>query len=160
LRVMERGNHTIENWTNLVNMISANRHVRAVAPMVIERVLVETEPPVGQSQVDAPYLRGIEPEKETNISVLPSSIKQGHFDVSDRGLLIGMEFADRLNLQVGDHVKIHAPSEIRKWQESREKEKATIPVSPEYEIRGIFDVGYFEYNANVIIASLEDAQDL
>src|SRR5712672_3525574 len=50
--------------------------------MVMEQVLVETEPPTGQRQVGAPWLRGIEPEIETNISILPSSIVQGKFDVS------------------------------------------------------------------------------
>ena len=30
----------------------------------------------------------------------------------------------------------------------------------EFEVRGIFDVGYYEYNANVMITSLANAQDL
>jgi lipoprotein-releasing system permease protein len=33
-------------------------------------------------------------------------------------------------------------------------------VLPEYEVRGIFDVGYYEYNLAVIVISLVDAQDL
>jgi lipoprotein-releasing system permease protein len=160
LKVMERSNHTMENWPDTARLVSSNRHVRAVAPMVMEQVLVETEPATGQRQVGAPWLRGIEPEIETNISILPASIVAGKFDVSDRGLLLGAEFARHLNLEVGDRVKVHSPSEIRKWEESQNKEKATLPVSPEYEVRGIFDVGYFEYNSAVIISSLEDAQDL
>ena len=31
---------------------------------------------------------------------------------------------------------------------------------PEYEVRGIFDVGYYEYNLSVIVTSLRDAQEL
>ena len=31
---------------------------------------------------------------------------------------------------------------------------------PEYDVRGIFDVGYYEYNLSVIVVSLQDAQDL
>ena len=31
---------------------------------------------------------------------------------------------------------------------------------PEYEVRGIFDVGYYEYNLSVVVMSLRDAQDL
>ena len=30
----------------------------------------------------------------------------------------------------------------------------------DYEVRGIFDVGYFEYNANIVVTSLENAQGL
>ena len=123
-------------------------------------VLVETEPPSGQSRVGAPWIRGIDPQIETNMSVLPSSIVDGKFDVSDRGLLVGTEFAHNMNLQVGDRVEIGSPSMLQKWQESTKKENAPVPVLPEYEVRGIFDVGYYEYNLSVVVISLRDAQDL
>src|SRR5262249_54082674 len=48
----------------------------------------------------------------------------------------------------------------KKWRANAGKEGATLPVPPEYEVRGIFDVGYYEYNASVVVASLEDAQEL
>ncbi|MDW8311031.1 MAG: FtsX-like permease family protein, partial [Verrucomicrobiales bacterium] len=37
-------------------------------------------------------------------------------------------------------------------------EQAVLP--EDYEIRGIFDAGYYEFNATVIVASLENAQTL
>ena len=46
-------------------------------------------PPAASPGSARPYLRGIVPQIETNMSVLPSSIVEGKFDVSDRGLLIG-----------------------------------------------------------------------
>ena len=97
---------------------------------------------------------------ETNMSVLPNSIVEGKFDVSDRGLLVGTEFAHNMGLQVGDRVEIGSPSVLKKWRESSKKENAPAPVLPEYEVRGIFDVGYYEYNLSVIVTSLRDAQDL
>src|SRR5678809_880850 len=65
LKVMERS-HTMEDWQAVARLVSSNRHVKAVAPMVMEQVLVETEPASGQRQVGAPWLRGILPEIETN----------------------------------------------------------------------------------------------
>ena len=65
-----------------------------------------------------------------------------------------------MNLQVGDRVEIGSPSVLKKWRESSKKEGASAPVLPEYEVRGIFDVGYYEYNLSVIVTSLQDAQDL
>ena len=94
------------------------------------------------------------------MSVLPNSIKEGKFDVSDRGLLVGTEFANNMSLQVGDRVEIGCPSVLQKWRESSKKEGAPAPVLPEYEVRGIFDVGYYEYNLSVIVISLPDAQEL
>ncbi len=159
LKVFER-EQTIKDFAAVSAVIASNHNVKAVAPYVLERVLVETEPPTGQSQVDAPYLRGIVPQLETNISVLPTSIVSGTFDVRNRGLLIGTEFAANMHLAVGDRVLIHSPEELKKLKESRGKEGEQVPLGDEYEIRGIFDVGYFEYNVSVIISSLEDAQDL
>src|SRR5207245_944815 len=87
LKVLEH-NRTMKEYTQVMRLVASNRHVKAVAPFVLEQVLVETEPPSGQEQVSAPWVRGIQPELETNISVLPQSIVEGKFDVNDRGLLI------------------------------------------------------------------------
>lgn len=151
---------TMKDYATVARVVSSNRNVRAVAPFVLGPVLVETAPANGQPQVGAPWVRGIDPRIETNMSILPNSIRYGQFDVSDRGLLVGIEFADKMNLQVGDRVTIGSPSVLRKWRESADRSGGSAPVLPEYDVRGIFDVGYFEYNLSVIVTSLRDAQDL
>ena len=108
LKVLAR-EQTMTNYAAVARLVASNRNVRAVAPFVLGPVLVETEPAVGQSQVGAPWIRGIDPRIETNMSVLPNSIVEGKFDVSDRGLLVGTEFARNMGLQVGDRVEIGSP---------------------------------------------------
>jgi lipoprotein-releasing system permease protein len=159
LKVMPR-DETMKEYAAVARLVAANRNVKAVAPFVLGPVLVETEPPVGEARFGAPYIRGINPQIETNMTVLPSSIKEGKFDVSDRGLLVGTEFARNMGLQVGDRVEIGGPNVLQKWKESAKKKDTVVPVLPEYEVRGIFDVGYFEYNVSVLVVSLQDAQDL
>jgi lipoprotein-releasing system permease protein len=159
LKVMPR-DETMKDYAAVARIVTSNRNVKAVAPYVFGPVLMKTEPPDGQSKVGAPFIRGIDPRIETNISVLPSSIVEGKFDVSDRGLLVGTEFAHNMSLQVGDRVEIGGPSVLEKWKASTEKKGAPAPVLPEYDVRGIFDVGYFEYNLSVIVVSLPDAQEL
>ncbi|HOX56711.1 MAG TPA: FtsX-like permease family protein [Candidatus Paceibacterota bacterium] len=159
LKVLPRG-ETMKDYAAVARTVTANPQVKAVAPFILGPVLVQTEPPSGQPQVGAPWIRGIDPLLETNMTILPGSIVEGKFDVSDRGLLVGTEFAQNMNLQVGDLVEIGSPSVLRKWREGSKKENASAPVLPEYEVRGIFDVGYFEYNVSVVVTSLRDAQDL
>jgi lipoprotein-releasing system permease protein len=159
LKVFEHG-RTMQNYQAVMKKVAANPEVRAVAPFVAFQVLIKTQPQGRQGKVSAPTLRGLVADLETNISILPTSIVSGKFDLSDRGLLIGSEFADRLNLQVGDRVQVFSESDIRKWEESSGKEGATVPVPPEYQVHGVFDVGYYEYNANWVMTSLEDARDL
>jgi len=151
---------TVTDYPRLISKVAANRKVRSVAPYVIGQVLVETEPASGQSKVAAPWVRGIQPDLETNISVLPNSIIEGKFDVSDQGLVIGSGFAQNMDLAVGDRLMIYSPKDIKKWRESLTNEHARVPVPPYFEVRGIFDVGYYEYNLSFVVSSLRDAQDL
>jgi lipoprotein-releasing system permease protein len=158
LKVQERMSGLMENYTALAATVSSNANVKAVAPLVIGRVMVETQPQNGQAQVDAPFVRGIVPSLETNISVLPSSIISGVFDVSNRGLLVGAQFAEHMNLSVGDIVTIYSPDELKKLRDSKGREGEQMLIPDDYEVRGVFDVGYYEYNLSVIMADLEDTQ--
>lgn len=152
---------TISDYKRVMSIIASNSEVKAQGPFVIERVILSTEPQQSQTKrADAPYLRGMVPSLETNLTILPHSMVAGTFDVSDRGLLIGSEFAQNMRLEVGDRVLIYSPSDLEKWQKSVEEKHEKVSAGVEYEIRGIFDVGYYDYNVSVIVASLQDAQEL
>jgi lipoprotein-releasing system permease protein len=164
--VVSERNHTMKDYARVEKVALADPEVKAAAPVVLEQVLVMTEPANGQRQVWAPSLRGIVPQAETNISILPRSIIEGKFDVTDRGLLMGKQLAAALNLTVNDRVQVYAPKmfeqfyEVARTNHNELPAGMSVPVAPEYEIRGIFDVGYFEYNHGYIIGSLRDTQDL
>ncbi len=159
LKVFDRSG-TMKDYEPILRRVAANPEVKAAAPVVLGRVMVETQPQKGQSRFDAPYVRGIDAAMETNLTILPRSVIEGQFDVSDRGLLIGTEFARNMDLAVGDRVLIYSPEELKRMKESRGKEGEHAVLADEYEVRGIFDVGYYEYNVSVIVTSLRDAQDL
>ena len=96
LKIFARGK-TMENYDRVMNLVASNKNVRGVAPFVLGPVLLETEPTNGQQAAFAtPYVRGIDPDRESSVSVLPKSIIAGKFDLSGRGLLIGSEFAQQL----------------------------------------------------------------
>jgi len=157
--------HTMPDYKRIMSIISSNREVKAQGPYVIDKVLLKTDASPDQSQSkaergDTPFLRGIVPALETNLTILPRSIVDGKFDVSDRGLLIGTEFAQNLRVEVGDRVSIFSWGEMKKWQKSIEEKNEKVSAGVEFEVRGIFDVGYYEYNLSVVITSLRDAQDL
>jgi lipoprotein-releasing system permease protein len=152
---------TMENYDQVMDLVASNKNVRGVAPFVFGPVLLETEPTNGaQSAFAVPYLRGVDPGHEADVSVLPQSIISGKFDLSGRGLLIGSDFAETYSLFVGDHVSIYSPAELKKMKEQRgtTNEEAILP--DEYTVTGIFDVGMSDYDATVVVASLENAQDL
>ena len=58
-------------------------------------------------------------------------------------------------------MSVYSPREIKKMKaahDGKEDEEAILP--DDYEVRGIFDAGYYEFNALFIVTSLENAQDL
>ncbi len=159
LRITEPG-QPLQNYRQVMHAVSNNPAVLAVAPYVMGQVLVKTQPQVGQPQVGAPWLEGIDQKMEAVMSGLRTNIVEGTLDVNDRGLLVGSEFARNMNLQVGDTVLIYSPAELEKLEKNQGKEHAQAVLPDEFEVRGVFDVGYFEYNVSFILTSLRDAQEL
>ena len=145
----------------VAGIIASNRNVRGVSPLVIGKVLVETQEETNKpAQADAPILRGVDPQAEGSVSVLPHSIVEGKFDLSGHGVVVGSGFARNLGLHVGDRLAIYSPHDIEQMRKNRGKENEVAILPEDYEVRGIFDVGYYEFNTLFIVTSLENAQDL
>jgi lipoprotein-releasing system permease protein len=155
-------NGTMRDYEPLMRLVASNSNLRAVAPFCLGRVLVETQPQTetGEARFDAPLLRGLDPKLEDRISSLPTNIVEGKFDVSNRGLLVGAIFANNMGLRVGDRLSLYGPEALQKLHKNQGKEGQTVEVPPDFEIRGIFNVGYEEYNAQWIMTSIADFQDL
>jgi lipoprotein-releasing system permease protein len=160
LTVTESGS-TMKNYRQAAAVIAANKNVRGVSPFVLGPVLVETQGDTNRPALqDAPMLRGVDPATEIKVSELPKQITTGTFDLSGRGLVVGVDFANNLRLQVGDTLSIYSAREIKKMKDARDQKKEVTIMPDDYEVRGIFDAGYYEYNARVIVCSLANAQDL
>ena len=151
----------LQNYAYIASVIAKNSDVKGVAPVVIGPVLIETEPGEGQPQrFSTPLLRGVDAKLEGGVSALPQSVVEGKFDLSGHGLVIGAGVANELRLHVGDRVSVYSPDQLRRMKVAHEKGKDVAIPPGEYEIRGIFDAGYNEFNAALVLASLENAQEL
>lgn len=158
LRVFEAHLTPIENYDRISELVASNPNVKAVAPFVLGQVLVETKPRSGPSEFAAPWVRGLDPKIEASVSVLPTSINSGKFDLSGYGLLIGVELAKELKITVGDPLLLYSPEDLILWQQKAAGKAVKEPQPQEYVVRGIFDIGYFEFNRSLIASSLENAQ--
>ena len=160
LTVTQAGS-TMKNYPAVAGVISRNPKVKGVSPFVFGPVLVETAGDTNRPALqDAPMLRGINPVTEGRVSNLPNEIVAGKYDLSGRGLLVGADFANNLHLEVGDHLSIYSAREIKKMKTAHDKKEDEAILPDDYEVRGIFDAGYYEYNSRVVVASLDNAQDL
>jgi lipoprotein-releasing system permease protein len=160
LKIFAQGK-PLENYSPVMNLVASNKNVRGVAPFVLGQVLVVTQPSEGQAKLTgAPWVRGVDVQREGSVSVLPQSIISGKFDLSGRGIVVGSQFAANLNLSVGDRISIYSPADLAKMEKRQGKADAEAVLPDDYTVNGIFDVGYYEYNANIVVTSLENAQNL
>jgi lipoprotein-releasing system permease protein len=150
----------LKDWREAQAIISKMEHVRGVAPFVMSQAFIMTDPPSGQSQFAAQMVRGIDPKSEGSISVLPKSVVEGEFNLRGNRILVGSAFAREIGLQPGDHVSIYSPRDLQKTKEALDKNEDDKVVAGDYQVAGIFDVGYFEFNSTFVITSLATAQDL
>ena len=156
---IERTGSSMNNYRELLPTIAAEPGVRSVAPYIAGPVVVETQ--TATPRIAMPYLRGVDPEKVDEIRILPESMIEGTFDVEGQGVVLGMELARNLLLSPGDPLAVYSHGKLRQLHQlSSDGPARRLSLPDDYVAQGIFDVGYFEYNANVIICSVFDAQEL
>lgn len=160
LRIVKPGLKPMDDYAVVAATVAQHPHVKAVAPFVWGRVLLLTQPQEGEPLVDAPWVRGIDPKLEPSISALPSSIVAGELDVSGNGLLLGRDLALNLGLNVGDPVEIVSPRVAHAIREAQREDRDLQIDSEEYVVKGIFNVGYYQFDSEVVVTSLGNAQDL
>jgi lipoprotein-releasing system permease protein len=143
------------------SIIARDPLVKGVAPFVLGPIMLQTQPRSTNEQplVSGAVLRGIDPEREGQVSVLPKSVFRGEFDVSGHGILVGSTFADNLQLDVGDHVALVSADTMAKWEKAR-KRQDEIALPDDFTVRGIFNVGFDAFDRMMIVSSLETAQEL
>jgi lipoprotein-releasing system permease protein len=157
---IEPSGKLLPDYEAVLRQVAAHPLVRGAAPYVRGPVLLETGGSESERKFNVPIVWGVDPRHETNVSKLPDLIRYGEFDLEGRSLIIGTSFASGMDLRVGDRVNIWAVRHLRRMKDraGTEREEAALP--DEYTVRGIFDAGYNDFNANLLFTSLENAQEL
>jgi lipoprotein-releasing system permease protein len=151
----------MQDYETPMSIVASNPYVKGVSPFILGQVILETQPADTNENplFQGPVLRGVDPEREGRVSVLPRSIVSGEFDVSGRGLVVGSSLAQELRLGVGDHVAVISGNTLVKWRQAQKNpDEAVLP--DDFTVRGIFNVGFDDFDRMMVISSLETAQDL
>lgn len=151
---------TMADYEETAKLVAKNPMVKGVAPFIMNQSFIATEPKVGQSKFMAQFVRGIDPRLEAQVSMVTTSVIDGEFNLRGNRILLGSAFAMEMGLRPGDEVSIYSPVDLRKMADSRKSDEPELAVAGDYKVAGIFDVGYYEYNASFVITSLSTAQDL
>ena len=115
LKVFAQGT-TLHNSEQVHKVVAAHPDVRGAAPFVFGQVLVETQPATGNATVGAPWVRGIDPQNESTVTVLPKSVVAGKFN---------KVIADELNISMRT-VEVHRANLFDKMQVKTAVELANL----------------------------------
>jgi lipoprotein-releasing system permease protein len=168
--VQERGTNDMKNYPDLVRQIESVPDVMAAAPFIFKQVLISSK-----SSVQGVILRGIQSDKETQVTDLQAKMKFGDLaglqdpalvppesghSLSGQtppptkhraGIILGKELSMRLGVFIGDSINVVSPvGPIKSFT-------MTPKIRP-FIVVGIFESGMFEYDSSLSYISLEEAQ--
>jgi len=143
----------ISDYRTLMMRLSATPGVRSIEPAVYNTVLLS----FGR-HARGVVLKGIDPELELHASDALQHMVSGssNFTPSADGipaLLIGRLLADDFDVSLGDYVTLTSP-------QGNLTPLGMLPRSRRFRIAGIFDSGFYDYDANWGFVSLASAQQL
>ena len=137
----------IEEPEALITQIQQVEGVTGAAPFVQGLVFLQKG-----DRVYTPAVRGVDPARERTISKVPEHIVRGAYDVEDDGLLMGRDLARQMGAAVGDKILVYSP---QKFSDPNE-----VSLPEELMLRGIFDLGMWEFDIGFVLTNLEKARAL
>lgn len=125
--------------------------VKGIAPYIEGDVMIGHE-----KNISPAVMRGIDLDKEAQVSSLLKSVIQGDIFELENGkqsLAIGAELAEQLDLFVGDTVSLIIPL-------SRENSAAIVPRIKAYTVAAIFRADIHRYDSTLIVSSMNNVEEL
>ena len=140
----------VEDPSRVIKEAQKISQVKAAAPFIVSQGLVKS-----QGVTQGVVIRGVDPLLEGKVTILPSSIVQGSWKALSQGgyVVIGKVLAQHMGLFLGDPVTLFTT-------EGRITPMGLIPRFATYRVGGIFDTGMYDFDASLVLLSLEDAQRL
>ncbi|MCW3481882.1 lipoprotein-releasing ABC transporter permease subunit [Neisseriaceae bacterium JH1-16] len=141
----------LSNWPAIAAVAVKQQHVKATAPFVSAQGLMSYGGTVRGAMV-----RGVDPAQENKVVEIGrdmvagklSDLKPGGF-----GILLGVELARQLGVNVGDKVTLITP-------QGNITPAGMMPRLKQFTVVGVFKVDMYEYDATLAMIDLRDAQVL
>jgi len=147
------GAEGLRNYRALAAQLAATPGVRSVAPAIYQTVLLSAG-----GRARGIVLKGIDPEAERRSDEALRRVVAGKCDFSADAdgidaILLGRMLSDELGLRAGDYLTLTSP-------QGRLTPFGMIPRSRRFRVAGIFDSGFYDYDANWGFVTLAAAQGL
>lgn len=130
----------ISYYPQLIEKIKEIPQVKGISPFINSQAML-----VNRQNVYSLIVRGIEPDSELKVTHFDKYLKEGSLNIRKREIIIGNVLAEKLNLAVGDNLQLISPFDGQSYL---------------FKIIGIFHSGMYDYDANLSLINLKDAQEI
>jgi lipoprotein-releasing system permease protein len=142
----------MREYRTVIEKAKSDSDIVASAPFVMGQVMVSFG-----KRAHGVFLRGVDPEKEVKTTEIGKFIQQGSLEaLASRGempgIVIGKELASSIGAFKGDVITILSPL-------GKIGPLGMLPKVKQFRVVGIFEVGMFEYDSNLVLTDLHAAQD-
>ena len=166
--VQDRMKDGMSGYNETAKMVETVPDVVAAKPFILKQVMLTTE-----SSAQGVVLRGIDPQREGNVTELGKNLVSGHLDDLSKpmlvnlppadnpnaprqpsekpGIILGKELALRLGAFVGDTVSVVSPT-------GTISAMGMVPKIRIFAVAGIFQSGMYEYDSSLAYIDLTEAQ--
>jgi lipoprotein-releasing system permease protein len=139
------------DWQATAKEAFLDKDVKGAAPYVSSQAMLTRD-----DVLRGVLIRGVLPEQEPNVSDVASQVKQGSFNALKAGefnIVLGIELAHALNVQIGDKVTLLAP-------QGQVTPAGVVPRLKQFNLVGIFEAGHFEYDSSLAFIHINDAMTM
>ncbi len=154
INLVRKENDGIRDFDLLARRLASRPHVVATASTLYEEVLISS-----RSRAQGIVLKGIEGGQEVKVGTILRHLREGSlqglaqtFPEADP-IIIGKELASSLGVFVGDTVLITSPQGYMTPLE-------VVPKFRHFRVVGVFDSGFFDFDATWAFTNLAAAQRL
>jgi lipoprotein-releasing system permease protein len=147
------GSGGIQNYKTLAAKLQKTPGVNTVTPAIYQTVLLTFG-----GEARGVVVKGIDVSLEKRGDAALQKFSAGHLDFSPDpdgidGLLVGKQLAVEWKLQPGDYVTLTSP-------QGRLTPFGLMPRTRRFRVTGVFDSGFYDYDANWCFVTLPSAQSL
>lgn len=144
-------NGKLEDWPSVDKLVEQQAHVEGSAPYILKEAML-----TNASNVHGALIRGIDPEEEKSVSEVSEKIVQGSYEALNQkkyGIILGRYLARSIGAVVGSKVTMVTPS-------ANVTPAGIMPRLKRFTVVGIFEVGHNQYDSNMALIHIRDAQIL
>jgi lipoprotein-releasing system permease protein len=139
----------VPEWRAAQKQIMSIPGIDDSAPFVVGQGLLSV-----QGKVHGLMIRGIDPQEEEKVIPLQSYLKAGSLEKLNKeefGIILGTRLAANLDIQLGDRVTLITP-------QGQLTPAGMLPRIKMFRVMGLFESGMYEYDQNLAMIRLQDAQ--